>query len=148
MPRDPKPRKYGLTEIRGPYYSVMGTRYLSDVLETMGDHVDGLKFAGGSFTLFPEDKLRELIDLAHKHQVYVSTGGFIETLLTQADNTKIIDKYLTKCKDVGFDVIELSKGFLSLPSKDWCRLVETVQKHDLKPKPEIGVAWGAGKLFS
>jgi phosphosulfolactate synthase (CoM biosynthesis protein A) len=39
----------------------------------MGHHVDGLKFAGGSFSLFPEDKLRELIDLAHDHGVYVST---------------------------------------------------------------------------
>jgi phosphosulfolactate synthase (CoM biosynthesis protein A) len=39
----------------------------------MGHHIDGLKFAGGSFSLFPEDKLRELIDLAHEHGVYVST---------------------------------------------------------------------------
>lgn len=39
----------------------------------MGHHVDGLKFAGGSFALFPEDKLKELIDLAHQHDVYVST---------------------------------------------------------------------------
>lgn len=42
----------------------------------MGHHIDGLKFAGGSFALFPEDKLRELIDLAHEHGVYVSTVIF------------------------------------------------------------------------
>jgi phosphosulfolactate synthase (CoM biosynthesis protein A) len=29
-----KPRKTGVTEIRGPYYSAMGKRYLQDVLET------------------------------------------------------------------------------------------------------------------
>lgn len=74
-PTDPKPRKKGLTEIRAAYYTVMGPNYLSDVLETMGHWVDGLKFAGGSHTLFPEHKLREIIDLAHKHGVYVSTGG-------------------------------------------------------------------------
>lgn len=39
----------------------------------MGYHIDGLKFAGGSFSLFPEDKLKELIDLAHEYGVYVST---------------------------------------------------------------------------
>ena len=39
----------------------------------MGYHVDGLKFAGGSFSLFPEDKLRQLLDLAHEHGIYVST---------------------------------------------------------------------------
>ena len=32
--RPPKPRKVGVTEIRGPYYSAMGKRYLKDVLET------------------------------------------------------------------------------------------------------------------
>jgi phosphosulfolactate synthase (CoM biosynthesis protein A) len=32
--RPPKPRKTGVTEIRGPYYSAMGKRYLQDVLET------------------------------------------------------------------------------------------------------------------
>jgi phosphosulfolactate synthase (CoM biosynthesis protein A) len=33
-PRPPKPRKIGVTEIRGPYYAAMGKRYLEDVLET------------------------------------------------------------------------------------------------------------------
>jgi phosphosulfolactate synthase (CoM biosynthesis protein A) len=42
----------------------------------MGHHVDGLKFAGGSFSLFPENNLRELTDLAHEHGVYVSTVCF------------------------------------------------------------------------
>jgi hypothetical protein len=32
--RPSKPRSVGVTEIRGPYYSVMGKRYLQDVLET------------------------------------------------------------------------------------------------------------------
>jgi hypothetical protein len=74
-PSQPKPRTRGLTEIRAAYYTVMGPNYLSDVLETMGHWVDGLKFGGGSHTLLPERKLRELIDLAHAHDVYVSTGG-------------------------------------------------------------------------
>jgi phosphosulfolactate synthase (CoM biosynthesis protein A) len=34
--RESKPRKRGLTEIRGPYYSVVGRRYLEDLFETMG----------------------------------------------------------------------------------------------------------------
>ncbi|CDM32478.1 unnamed protein product [Penicillium roqueforti FM164] len=33
-PRPAKPRTKGVTEIRGPYYSVMGKRYLADILET------------------------------------------------------------------------------------------------------------------
>jgi phosphosulfolactate synthase (CoM biosynthesis protein A) len=53
--REGKPRKRGLTEIRGPYYSVVGRRYLQDVFDTMGAYIDSLKFAGGSFTLMPEE---------------------------------------------------------------------------------------------
>src|SRR6266481_1013557 len=81
--RPGKPRRTGITEIRGPYYTPMGKRYLQDVLETMGAYVDSLKFAGGSFTLMPEKQLREIIDLAHRYNVLVSTGGFIEHVLTQ-----------------------------------------------------------------
>src|SRR5258708_38056278 len=81
--REGKPRTRGITEIRGPYYTPMGKRYLEDVLETMGDYVDSLKFAGGSLTLMPEKQLKEIIDLAHRYNVLVSTGGFIEHVLTQ-----------------------------------------------------------------
>ncbi|KAL1839632.1 hypothetical protein VTJ49DRAFT_1293 [Mycothermus thermophilus] len=142
--RPAKPRKVGVTEIRGPYYSAMGKRYLQDVLETMGHHVDGLKFAGGSFSLFPEDKLRELIDLAHEHGVYVSTGGWAEHILLQSSPTTAIDRYLAKCKSLGFDVVEISTGFLSLPPDDFVRLVDRVQAEGLKAKPEIGIQFGAG----
>jgi hypothetical protein len=36
--RSGKPRTRGVTEIRGPYYSMMGRRYLAAVLETIGDY--------------------------------------------------------------------------------------------------------------
>ncbi|KAL0575249.1 hypothetical protein V5O48_006714 [Marasmius crinis-equi] len=124
----------------------MGPRYLSDVLDTMGTHVDGLKFAGGSFSLFPEDKLRELIDLAHKHGVYVSTGGWMEHILSSSGGgvERAVDRYLDKCKDLGFDVIEISTGFLSLPGDDWLRLADRVHEKGLKAKPELGIQFGAG----
>ncbi|KAG8917636.1 hypothetical protein FRC02_002998, partial [Tulasnella sp. 418] len=46
-----KPRQIGRTEIRAAYYTPLGPRYLSDIFETYGSYVDGIKFAGGSFTL-------------------------------------------------------------------------------------------------
>lgn len=140
--RQEKPRTRGITEIRGPYYSVMGKRYLSDVLETMGEHVDILKFAGGAFTLMPEKQLRELLDLAHAYGVKVSTGGFMETVLTQGPDA--VDYYIKECKRVGFDIIEISTGFITMPVDDIVRLVERVQKAGLLAKPEIGVQFGAG----
>ena len=137
-----KPRTRGVTEIRGPYYTPMGKRYLQDVLETMGTYVDVLKFAGGSFSLMPRQAVRELLDLCHQYNVLVSTGGFIEHVLTQGP--EMVDRYIQECKDLGFDIIEISSGFITIPTGDWLRLIEKVQKAGLKAKPEIGIQFGAG----
>src|SRR6266513_624986 len=133
--RDVKPRKRGLTEIRGPYYSVVGRRYLEDLFETVGAYVDSLKFAGGSFTLMPEQAVREIVDVFHKHDVLVSTGGFIERVLVQGGEA--VRQYIAECKRLGFDIIEISAGFVSIPTDDWLRLIELVRKSGLKAKPEV-----------
>ncbi|EIM83466.1 2R-phospho-3-sulfolactate synthase [Stereum hirsutum FP-91666 SS1] len=138
-------RTKGLTEIRGPYYYPVTKTYLDELLSDYGEYVDGVKWAGGSFSLLPEDRLRALIDTAHKHDCYCSTGGYIERVLASSGGNKdLVSKYLRKCKDVGFDVLEISSGFLSIPTEDWAELVQMVAAHGLKPKPEVGIQWGAG----
>src|SRR5262249_39181356 len=109
--RQEKPRTRGLHEIRGPYYTPVAPRYLEDVFETMGRYVDALKFAGGSFPLLPRDALRQIIDVCHRHDVLVSTGGFIEYVVTQGKEA--VDRYVAECKDVGFDIIDVSSSFIT-----------------------------------
>lgn len=46
----------------------------------MGQFVDGLKFSGGSHSLMPKSFIKEVIDMAHQHDVYVSTGDWAEHL--------------------------------------------------------------------
>lgn len=140
--REEKPRTRGLTEIRGPYYAPVGPRYLSDVLETMHPWVDGLKYAGGAFALMPRDAVEGLNRIAHDHGVQVSTGGFIEWLL--AHRPEAIDDYLAECSRLGFDIVEVSTGFITIPTDDWLRVIEKVQRAGLKAKPEIGIQFGAG----
>jgi phosphosulfolactate synthase (CoM biosynthesis protein A) len=140
--RPRKPRTRGVTEIRGPYCSVMGRRYLEDVLETMGEHVDALKFAGGSFTMMPERALAEIIETAHAHDVLVSTGGFIEHVLTQGP--EFTDRYIEEAARLGFDILEISAGFITIPTDDILRLVDRVQAAGMRAKPEVGIQFGAG----
>jgi phosphosulfolactate synthase (CoM biosynthesis protein A) len=140
--RESKPRRRGITEIRGPYYTPMGKHYLEDILETMGAYVDSIKFAGGSFTLIPRKALQEIIELAHRYDTLVSTGGFIEYVLSQGPAA--VEKYINTCRDLGFDVVEISSGFISIPTEDLLRLVEKVQRAGLKAKPEVGIQFGAG----
>jgi len=140
--RQRKPRTEGVTEIRGPYYTPMGRHYLGDILDTMGSYVDSLKFAGGSFALMPRRAVLEITKLCHEREVLVSTGGFLEQVLMQGSDA--VKSYIGECKELGFDIIEISSGFISLPAADWLRLVEQVQKAGLKAKPEIGIQFGAG----
>jgi phosphosulfolactate synthase (CoM biosynthesis protein A) len=140
--RPEKPRKKGITEIRGPYYDPMGPRELRDILETMGQYVDIYKFSGGSFALMDRETVEELIGICHEFDVEVSTGGFVENVLVR-DNDKVED-YVAEAKTLGFDIVEISSGFLAIDTEDLVALTELVADYDLKPKPEINVQFGAG----
>src|SRR5437660_12483025 len=76
-----KPRKTGVIEFRGPYYTPVTYGYLSDLLDDWGEYVDGFKFAGGSMRLLDRERTRKIIQLCHEHNVYFSTGGFVERII-------------------------------------------------------------------
>ena len=141
--RESKPRSTGITEIRGPYYDPMGPRELRDILETMGHYVDIYKFSGGSFALMPENAVTELIDICHEYDVKVSTGGYVENVLARDNDS--VERYFAEAERVGFDIVELSSGFLAIGADDMVRMTEVVDSdYDLEPKPEINVQFGAG----
>jgi phosphosulfolactate synthase (CoM biosynthesis protein A) len=144
--REAKPRKKGVTEIRGPYYTPLGQRGLEDILETMGNYIDILKFAGGSFSLMPRRAVSELIDLCHRYDVKVDTGGYIEHVLTLGKEA--VEAYIRECKNIGFDIIEISRGFIAVPVEDMLRLTERARKAGLLVKAEVGVQFGAGGASS
>jgi phosphosulfolactate synthase (CoM biosynthesis protein A) len=82
------------------------------------------------------------MDTAHAFDVLVSTGGFMEYVLTQG--REAVRRYIDACKSAGFDIIEISSGFITLPTDDWLRLIDMVQQSGLKAKPEVGIQFGAG----
>jgi phosphosulfolactate synthase (CoM biosynthesis protein A) len=138
----PKPRKYGIIEIRGPYYTAVTIAYLQDLLDMWGDYIDGFKFAGGSQRLLSVEILKKIINICHNHNVYVSTGGFVERVIVQG--TEAVDRYLEECKLLGFDVVEISSGLAPIPLNDKVEIVKQVKKMGMKPKPEISIMFGAG----
>jgi phosphosulfolactate synthase (CoM biosynthesis protein A) len=144
--RPPKPRSRGVTEIRGPYYTPVGRRYLEDLFDTMGAYIDTLKYAGGSFALMPREAVRALNTLCHEREVEVSTGGFLESVLAQRGDA--VARYLDECRELGFDIVEISSGFVTLPVDDLVRLTKAVHEAGLKPKPEVGIQFGAGGTSS
>jgi phosphosulfolactate synthase (CoM biosynthesis protein A) len=138
----PKPRKKGIVEIRGPYYTPVTFSYLKSLLEDWGEYFDGFKFAGGSQRLLDYEKVKAIIKLCHDHNVYVSTGGMIERVIIQGE--KAVEKYLEECKSLEFDVVEISSGFIEMPISYKARLIKEVQKRSMKAKPEVSIMKGAG----
>ena len=138
----PKPRKTGVIEIRGPYYTPTTIGYVKDLLEMYGDYIDGFKFAGGSMRLLSVDIVKKIIKICHDHDVYVSTGGFVERIIVQG--TDAVDRYLEECKSLGFDIVEVSSGLAPIPLEDKVEIVKQVKKMGMIPKPEISLMIGAG----
>jgi phosphosulfolactate synthase (CoM biosynthesis protein A) len=78
--------------------------------------------------------------------VLVSTGGFVEHVLTRGKEA--VAGYIAECKRCGFDIVEVSSGFITLPADDLVRLTADVQKAGLKVKAEVGIQFGAGGATS
>lgn len=142
--REPKPRTRGLTEIRGSDYTLCGKNQLTDLLEIAGDYVDSFKWVMGSWAITPRRVVKETNDLCHRYNVLVSTGGGTEAVVRQGPEA--VNRYLEECKQLGFDIVEVSSSLVKLSTEDWVRLTEKVQKAGLKAKPEIslgGAAYGS-----
>ena len=138
----PKPRAVGVIEFRGPYYAAVSYGYLKDLLKDWAFYVDGYKFAGGSMRLLPRERVKKIIQLCHDYNLYVSTGGFVERVIVQG--AKTVDQYLVECRELGFDVVEVSSGLASIPVEDQIKIVKQVRKLGMKPKPEVSMMIGAG----
>ncbi|WP_242601944.1 phosphosulfolactate synthase [Legionella yabuuchiae] len=142
----PKPRTTGLTEVRGPYYEAFTTQQLHGLLTTWGHYIDGLKFAGGTQSLLTPEEVMVFTSMAHHHQVYVNTGGFIERIMIQ--NPPLVGSYLEETKALGFDVVEVSSGMFEHPNdfklSDQIEIVKKIEKIGLKAKPEITIMSGVG----
>ncbi|KAF8414064.1 hypothetical protein HHK36_002063 [Tetracentron sinense] len=103
----------------------------------MGQFVDGLKFSGGSHSLMPKTFIKEVTEMAHRHDVYVSTGDWAEHLIHRGPSS--FKEYVEECKHLGFDTIELNVGSLGVPEEVLLRYVRLIKGCGLKAKPQFAV---------
>lgn len=142
--RPEKPRRYGVTEIRGPNYSLFSQNVLEDIFESMGQFVDGLKFSGGSYSLMPQSCIKKVTDMARRHDIYVSTGDWGEHWLRKGPS--VVKEYIEECKCLGFDTIELDAGSLEIPEEALLRYVRMIKSGGLKVKPQFAVKFDKADL--
>ncbi|KAH9796578.1 protein HEAT-STRESS-ASSOCIATED 32 [Citrus sinensis] len=141
--RAEKPRRFGVTEMRSPHYTLSSSHnVLEDIFESMGQFVDGLKFSGGSHSLMPKPFIEEVVKRAHQHDVYVSTGDWAEHLIRNGPSA--FKEYV----EVGFDTIELNVGSLEIPEETLLRYVRLVKSAGLKAKPKFAVMFNKSDIPS
>ncbi len=139
--RESKPRRRGLTEIRGPFYTPIGKNQVTDILEFLGGYVDSFKYACCVQRLMPRRAVEELNALCHQYNVEVSGGGGLEFVITRGPEA--VERYLGECKQLGFDMVEVSTGLVKLSTEDCIRLTKKVQQMGLKAKPEVNIGGAA-----
>ncbi|KAB2007300.1 hypothetical protein ES319_D10G019600v1 [Gossypium barbadense] len=142
--RPEKPRRFGVTEMRGPNHTLLTQNVLQDIFESMGQFVDGLKFSGGSHSLMPKSFLKQVIDMAHQHNVYVSTGDWAEHLIRKGPSA--FKDYVEECKQMGFDTIELNVTSLEVPEDTLLRYVRLIKGGGLKAKPQFAVKFNKSDI--
>ncbi len=144
--REPKPRSVALTEVRGPYYASIGPAYLDDLFTVAGPYIDWLKIPGPAIALLPPAALAKIAEICVRHEVKLSAGGLIEFAVTRGPDA--VAAYFDALPDLGFDVVEVSAGFLAMSTRDYLRLVTRASKTGLTVKAEVGVQFGAGGTSS
>ncbi|HEY8474326.1 MAG TPA: phosphosulfolactate synthase [Natronosporangium sp.] len=141
-PRESKPRSTGITEVRGPYYTVVGPRYVEDLFDVAAEWIDWLKVPGPGIALTPPAVLRRIAELCRAADVRFGAGGLIEKVLSQG--AEAVEGYFQALPDLGFEIVEISAGFLAIPDPDYLRLVERAKRTGLTVKAEVGIQFGAG----
>jgi phosphosulfolactate synthase (CoM biosynthesis protein A) len=136
----------GITEVRGPFYSTFGPRYLDDYLTVAGPFIDWVKIPAPSVLLLAPQVQEQFIGTCHDHGLKAAAGGAIEWVVTRGEDA--VDTYFQAVTAMGYDVVEISAGMLAIPDGDFIRLVRRAKATGLTVKAEVGVQFGAGGTSS
>ena len=106
--RSAKPRTDGITMIidKG-----LGLHATEDLFESAGEVIDFIKLTFGTSAFVHLDYLARKIEMAKSHKVWICPGGtFLEVSVWQ----QTYDRYLKRCKELGFNAIEFSDGTIEI----------------------------------
>lgn len=102
--RTVKPRENGVTMLIDKGLGLVVTE---DLLEMAADYVDMVKFTFGTSAFVDMEIVQRKVELLDSYDVWTMPGGtFMEVALWQ----RRYPEYLKRCKDIGFDAIEISDG--------------------------------------
>lgn len=106
--RTGKPREEGVTMIIDKGLGLAATQ---DLLESAADAIDFIKLTFGTSAFLDVDYLMEKVELVKDYDIWICPGGtFLEVSVWQGT----YPKYLKRCKEIGFNAIEVSDGTIEI----------------------------------
>ena len=109
--RTVKPRKEGLTMIIDKGLGLNGTQ---DLLDSAADYIDFIKLTFGTSAFLDLDYTAEKVEMVKDYDIWICPGGtFLEVSVWQ----NAYPKYLKRCKELGFNAIEVSDGTIEIDLK-------------------------------
>lgn len=130
--RAPKPRGRGQTMIidKG-----LGLGQTGDLLEMAADYIDYIKFTFGTAALYSPAMLRAKVGVIRSYGIEVYPGGtFLEIALTQ----NRLDDYLERSREMGFSLIEVSDGTITLSPDQRLHAIERARALGFRVITEVG----------
>ncbi len=130
--RSVKPRTSGYTMVIEKGSGINATK---DLMNTAADYIDSVKNTFGTAAFLDENLLREKIEVIKAAGVDVYPGGtFLEAAVAQG----AYDKYLERCKQLGFNVIEVSDGSIEISKELRKELIIKALDKGFKVISEVG----------
>ncbi|MFH1081699.1 MAG: phosphosulfolactate synthase [Pseudomonadota bacterium] len=109
--RTVKPRKDGVTMLIDKGLGLSGTE---DLMQMASDAIDMVKMTFGTTAFMDMGVVEEKIEILKSYDVYTMPGGtFMEVSVWQ----KRFPQYLLRCRDLGFNAIEISDGTIEFDMK-------------------------------
>jgi phosphosulfolactate synthase len=130
--RTTQPRADGITMVIDKN---LGARGLTDLLETAGRSIDQIKLAFGTSVALSERAVRDKIQRIRAHGIDVYPGG---TLLEAAVAQGVLLPYLRRARELGFTMIEVSDGTITMPSAQRADVIRCALDLGFKVVGEVG----------
>lgn len=130
--RKEKPRTDGLTMVidKG-----LGLGQTAELLEVAGRFIDFIKLGFGTSALYNHGLLARKIELVTSTGTDILPGGtFLEIAWLQGK----LKEFLRQAKDMGYTVIEVSDGTVTMPREERSRAIKLALDYGFKVLAEIG----------
>ena len=130
--RSTKPRAEGVTMIIDKGLGISATQ---DLISTGGDVIDFIKLTFGTSAFLDLDHLAKKTEIVKDAGIYICPGGtFLEVSVWQGTYAK----YLKRCKELGFNAIEVSDGTIEIDMKTRADCIKRAADMGFKVVSEVG----------